>query len=109
MPQPGDYLRLHPTQFTGAFYRESKQLQTQKQTHGSYQNEKTKKYGPNERTEQNSKRITKQNGIIKLSDAEFKTLVSRMLKELIGYFNSMKKTQAKMKFTLSEKSTGKNQ
>ena len=32
-----------------------------------------------------------------LSDAEFKTLVIRMLKELSGYFNSIKKTQAEMK------------
>ena len=37
-----------------------------------------------------------------LSDAEFKTLVIRMLKELIGYFNSIKNTQAEMKVTLSE-------
>ena len=29
--------------------------------------------------------------INKLSDAEFKTLVIRMLKEFIGYFNSIKK------------------
>ena len=40
--------------------------------------------------------------ISNLSDAEFKTLVTRILKELIGYFNSIKKTQAEMKFTLSE-------
>ena len=37
-----------------------------------------------------------------LSDAEFKPLVIRMLKELIGYFNSITKTQAEMKVTLSE-------
>ena len=37
-----------------------------------------------------------------VSDAEFKTLVIRMLRELIGYFNSIKKTKAEMKFTLSE-------
>ena len=37
-----------------------------------------------------------------LSDEEFKTLVIRMLKELTGYFNSIKKTQAEMKVTLSE-------
>ena len=37
--------------------------------------------------------------ISNLSDAEFKTLVIRMLKELIGYFNSIKKTQAEMKVT----------
>ena len=40
--------------------------------------------------------------ISKLSDTKFKTLVIRMLKELNGYFNSIKKTQAEMKFTLSE-------
>ena len=36
-----------------------------------------------------------------LSDAEFKTLVIRMLKELIGYF-SIKKIQEEMKDTLIE-------
>ena len=30
--------------------------------------------------------------ISNLSDTEFKTLVIRMLEELIGYFNSIKKT-----------------
>ena len=40
--------------------------------------------------------------ISNLSDAELKTLLIRMLKELIGYFNSIKKTQAEMKVTLSE-------
>ena len=34
-----------------------------------------------------------------LSDVEFKTLVIRMFEELIGYFNSIKKTQAEMKVT----------
>ena len=40
--------------------------------------------------------------ISNLSDAEFKTLVIRILKGLIVYFNSVKKTQAEMKVTLSE-------
>ena len=40
--------------------------------------------------------------ISNLSDVEFKILVIRMLKELTGYFNSIKKTQAEMKITLSE-------
>ena len=40
--------------------------------------------------------------ISNLSDAEFKTLVIRVLKELIEYSNSIKKTQAEMKVTLSE-------
>ena len=40
--------------------------------------------------------------ISNLLDAEFKTLVIRMLQELTGYFNSIKKTQAEMKVTLNE-------
>ena len=40
--------------------------------------------------------------ITNLSDAEFKTLVIRILKELIEYGNSIKNTQAEMKVTLSE-------
>ena len=40
--------------------------------------------------------------IANLSDAEFKALVTRMLKELTGYFNNIKKAQAEMKVTLSE-------
>ena len=32
--------------------------------------------------------------ISNLSDAEFKTLVIRIPKEVIGYFNSIKKTEA---------------
>ena len=38
-----------------------------------------------------------------ISDAEFKTLVIRMLKELSEYNNSIKKTLAELKVTLSEK------
>ena len=37
-----------------------------------------------------------------LSEAEFKILVIRILKELGGYFNSIKKTQAEMEVTLIE-------
>ena len=33
--------------------------------------------------------------ISNLSDAEFKTFVIRMLKELIGYFNGIKKDQGR--------------
>ena len=40
--------------------------------------------------------------ITNLSDAEFKTLVIRMLKELTEDGNSIKKTQEEMKATLSE-------
>ena len=40
--------------------------------------------------------------ISNLPDAEFKTLVIRMLKELTEEFKIIKKTQAEMKVTLSE-------
>ena len=40
--------------------------------------------------------------ISNLSDAEFKTLVVRMLKELSEDLNSMKKIQSKMKDTIIE-------
>ena len=50
--------------------------------------------------------------ISNLSDTEFNTLVIRMLKELIGYFNSIKKMQSEMKAALrgiKKKSTGNQQ
>ena len=40
--------------------------------------------------------------ISNLTDAGFKTLVVRILKELTGYFRSIKKSQAEMKVALSE-------
>ena len=40
--------------------------------------------------------------ISNLSHAEFKTLVIGIPKELIRYFNNIKKTQAEMKVILSE-------
>ena len=40
--------------------------------------------------------------IASLSDAQFKTLVIRILQELSGYFKSTKKTQAIMKVALSD-------
>ena len=40
--------------------------------------------------------------IANLSDAQFKALVIKMLQELTGYFNSIKKTQAAIKVTLCE-------
>ena len=57
-----------------------------------------------QRKEQNK---TKKKGLNKmkisnLSDAGFKILLTSMLKELIGYFHIIKKTQAEMKVTLSE-------
>ena len=40
--------------------------------------------------------------IANLSDAQFKTLVIKMLQEHTGYFKSIKKTQAAMKVALCE-------
>ena len=40
--------------------------------------------------------------IANLSDAQFKTLVIRMLQELTGHLNSIKNTQAAMKVALCE-------
>ena len=40
--------------------------------------------------------------ISNLSDTEFKALVIRMLKELTGYFNSIKMMQSEMKVTLGK-------
>ena len=46
---------------------------------GGCQNEETKKYGPNERTDKNSRKKLNEMEIRNLSDAEFKTLVIRMV------------------------------
>ena len=60
----------------------------------------TKKYSPNERTDQNSRKRTKRHEEIdNISDVEFKTLVIRMLTELIEPGHKMKE---EMKATQSE-------
>ena len=62
---------------------------------------KTKKYGPNERTDQSSRKKIKLSDekIANLSDAQFKTLVIRMLTELVEFGH---KLHEKMKAMLSE-------
>ena len=51
----------------------------------------TKKYSPNERTDQNSRKRTKRHEEIdNISDVEFKTLVIRMLTDLIELSRKMK-------------------
>ena len=64
---------------------------TQKQTQGGCQIEEAKKYDSNERIEQNSRKELNKTEITNLSDAEFKTLVIRMLRELTEYSNNIKK------------------
>ena len=51
---------------------------------------------------QNSRKRTKQNGDNNLWDAEFKSLVIRMFKELSEDLNSIKKIQTETKDTLIE-------
>ena len=65
LPHPGEYLRLCPLQRNRCTKMESKQLSLihrNKQTQGGCQMEETKKYGPNERIDQISRKRTKQNG-----------------------------------------------
>ena len=76
-PRPGEYLRLHPLQHDGCT--------------------KTKKYGPNERTDQNSKtnkqkKPLSDEEIANLSDTEFKTLVIRMLTDMVKYGRKIEET-----------------
>ena len=69
------------------------------QTQGGCQNEETKKYGPNEGKEQNPEKELSDVEIANLSDTEFKTLLVRMLKELIEYGKSIRE---EMKAILGE-------
>ena len=58
---------------------------TQKQTQGGCQLEETKKYSSGERIDQNSRKRLREMEISNLSDAEFKTLVIRVLRDLTEY------------------------
>ena len=83
MPHPGKHLRFSPLQHNRCA--------------------KTKKYGPNGRTDQNSKKKIQLSNeeTANLSDAGFKTLVIRMLTEMVEYGCNMeekvKAMQSKMK------------
>ena len=82
MPRPGEPLRLHPL------------------LHNRHTETKKKKNGPNERTDQSSRKNTiSDEEIANRSDAQFKTLVIRMLTELVEYGH---KLEEKMKAMLSE-------
>ena len=59
-----------------------------------------KKHGPNGKTDQSSRKRTKQDG--DRPNAEFKTLFIRMLKELSEDLHSMKMIQSETKDTLIE-------
>ena len=63
---------------------------------------KTKKYAPNERTDQNSRKRTKHRGDRQLSDADFKTLVIRMLTEIIELSRKMKEEMKAIQSEIKE-------
>ena len=65
-----------------------------------------KKYGPNERTDQNSKIELSDEEIANLSDAEFKTLVSRMLTEMVEYGCKIKEEVKAMKSEIKKNIQG---
>ena len=100
MPQPGDYLRLLPTQFTGSFYRVKAAPPIHKNKHREAAKSRRQR-NTAQRKEQNKtpEKELNEMEMANLSDAEFKTLVIRMLKKLIEYGNNIKK---EMKVTLSE-------
>ena len=94
-------LRLYLTQFTGAFYRESKELYL---IHRNQHREAAKMRRQRNMAQMKEQNKTPENDLNKteitnLSDAEFKILVIRMLKELIEYGNNIKE---EIKVTLSE-------
>ena len=72
-------------------------LYLQKEIQGGCQNEETKKHGPNERTDQTPEKELNKMEISNLFIAEFKTLVTRMLKELSEDFGSIKKDSVRNK------------
>ena len=102
--QPWQYVRLCPKQFTDAFYRESKQLYLMHRNKHREAAKLRKQRNMAQMKEQNKtpEKELSETKIANLSDAKFKTLVIKMLKEFIEHGNSIKKTQAEMKVALGE-------
>ena len=69
---------------------------------------KTKKYGPNERANQNSRKKLSNEEIANLSDAEFKTLVIRMLTDIIEYGHKMEEEGKAMQSEIRQNVQGTN-
>ena len=61
-----------------------------------------KKHGPNEKQTKTPEKELNEMEISNLSDAEFKTLVIRILKELSEDLNSIKKNQSETKNRVTE-------
>ena len=68
-----------------------------------------KKYGPNERTDQTTKIELSNEEIANIPDAEFKTLVIRMLTEMVEYVCKMEKKVKKVKAMQSVEKFTRNQ
>ena len=84
MPHPGEHLSLHLLLLNKGAKRKKKKAQMKEQ------------FKVPEKIQLSNKEIAN------LSDTQFKTVVIRMLQELTGYFNSIKKTQVAMKVALCE-------
>ena len=85
LPLPGEHLRFCPLLPTRCIKTEKKKMTQMK-----------------EQIKAPEKIQLSDEEIANLSDAQFKTLVIRMLQELTGYIKSIEKTQAAMKFALCE-------
>ena len=68
----------------------------------------TKKYGPNERPDQNPEKELSDEEIDNLSNAEFKTRVIRMLTELIEVSHKMKEEMKDIQSEIKENIQGTN-
>ena len=89
MPHPGEYLRLCPLLHNRCA--------------------KTKKYGPNERTDQSSIKIQlSDEETANLSDAHFKTLVIGMLTEMVEYGFTIEEKVKAMKSEIKGNVQGTN-
>ena len=66
----------------------------------------TKKYGPNERTDKTPEKELSNERIDNLSDAEFKTLVIRMLTEMIEFSRKVKEEMKAMQREIKESIQG---
>ena len=93
MPLPGDYLRLHPTQFTGAFYRESRKLYLIHRNKHKEADKLSRQRNMTQMKEQNKSSENELNKVDRanLSDAKFKTLLIRKLKELMSTATTQRK------------------
>ena len=69
---------------------------------------KTKKYGPNERKDRTPQKELNDKEIDNLSGTEFKTLVIRMLNELIGLSRKMKEEMKSIQSKIKQNIQGTN-